>query len=209
MNITAIRTILLLSSASLFIGCSTKPEVEAQADVYSIMGIEHDPTLTLASSEPIISGDVEVIVYGSYMSAGYNPQEIKNQVEWNAKSFLGTRYVWGATGPDTFDCSGFTQWVYREVGIHIPRVSRDQARIGSYVNFHQLKRGDMVFFDTKKRKDGTVSHVGIYLGNGNFIHASSNAHQVVINNFADESFYRERFMWGRRVIQDDTHLASN
>ena len=133
---------------------------------------------------------------------------IANQIETNAKSLLGVRYVWGATGPYTYDCSGFTQKVFRDVGINIPRVSRDQARVGQYVSFNNLRRGDMVFFDTHKRRTGQVTHVGIYLGNNNFIHASSAAKKIVIFNFNDKPYYKKRFLWGRRVIRDNVFMAS-
>jgi cell wall-associated NlpC family hydrolase len=156
---------------------------------------------------------IEVISYGSYQPNHHqyyqNSQRLKNQIEWNAKSFLGTKYVWGATGPNKFDCSGFTQWIYRDAGIKIPRVSRDQAKVGEYVRYSNLKRGDMVFFDTQKRRSGKVTHVGIYLGDGNFIHASSGAKKVVIYNFDQKPFYKERFLWGRRVISESNHFASN
>jgi cell wall-associated NlpC family hydrolase len=132
-----------------------------------------------------------------------------NNIEWNAKSFLGIPYVWGATGPSKFDCSGFTQWVYRDAGINIPRVSKDQARVGQYVAYNNLQRGDMVFFDTKKRPRGIVTHVGIYLGQGNFIHASSAGKKVVIYNFNDKPFYKKRFLWGRRVTQPSFRYAMN
>jgi len=134
------------------------------------------------------------------------PQK-KRQVESDAKRLLGIKYVWGATGPFTYDCSGFTQKVYRDVGINIPRVSRDQAKVGQYVTYNNLRKGDMVFFDTKKKRTGKVTHVGIYLGNNNFIHASSGAKKIVIFNFNEKPFYKKRFLWGRRVIQN-RHLAS-
>ena len=134
--------------------------------------------------------------------------ELKNQIESNAKKLLGIKYVWGATGPSTYDCSGFTQKIYRDSGIKIPRVSRDQAKVGKYVTYSRLKRGDMVFFDTKKKRTGIVSHVGIYLGKGNFIHASSGAKKIVIYNFNKKTFYKKRFLWGRRVLQKSTRLAS-
>jgi len=137
-----------------------------------------------------------------------NVNNIVNTVEWRAKELLGRKYVWGATGPRTYDCSGFTQKIYRDAGIKIPRVSRDQAKVGQYVSYNNLKKGDMVFFDTKKHPSGKVTHVGIYLGNGNFIHASSGAKKIVIFNFNQKSFYKKRFLWGRRVIQDTTRLAS-
>jgi cell wall-associated NlpC family hydrolase len=137
-----------------------------------------------------------------------NSLQLKKQIEWNAKKLLGIKYVWGATGPNKYDCSGFTQKIYRDSGIKIPRVSRDQAKVGKYVSYSRLKKGDMVFFDTKKKRTGIVSHVGIYLGSGNFIHASSGAKKIVIYNFNKKSFYKKRFLWGRRVVQNSTHLAS-
>ena len=66
----------------------------------------------------------------------------------------------------------------------------------------------MVFFDTKRKRTGIVSHVGIYLGDGDFIHASSSAKKIVIYNFEEKNFYKKRFLWGRRVIQDNTYFAS-
>ena len=161
-----------------------------------------------------VSPDIEFVSYRnsapqeSFASVQPPINDINN-LEWNAKSFLGTPYVWGATGPSTFDCSGFTQWVYRDAGITIPRVSRDQAKVGEYVRYENLQRGDMVFFDTKRRRSGKVTHVGIYLGNGNFIHASSAGKKVVIYNFNEKTFYKKRFLWGRRVTNGALHYASN
>ncbi len=130
------------------------------------------------------------------------------KVEKYAKKFLGYKYVWGATGPKTFDCSGFTQKVYKQcTGIVIPRVSRNQAKVGKYIKYSELKKGDMVFFDTTKERLGKVNHVGIYLSNGNFIHASSGGKRVMITNFNKKRFYKNRFLWGRRIIQEHTAVA--
>ncbi len=91
-----------------------------------------------------------------------------------AESLLGTRYVWGGTTTAGFDCSGFTQYVYKHaLGLDIPRISRDQARAGSAVSKGGMKPGDLLYFDTVG--GGRVSHVGIYMGNGKFIHASGSA----------------------------------
>ncbi|WP_457607336.1 LysM peptidoglycan-binding domain-containing protein [Nitratifractor sp.] len=116
-----------------------------------------------------------------------------------AKRYLGRRYVWGAEGPSSFDCSGFTQYVLRKSkGVKLPRVSRKQAYYGKYVTRSQLRPGDLIFFDTSRRRRGYVNHVGIYIGNGKFIHASSARHRVVITSL-NSPFYRARFKWGRRV----------
>jgi len=126
---------------------------------------------------------------------------IREKIARYAKTKLGKRYVWGAVGPRSFDCSGFTRAVYKSVtGIKIPRVSRDQAKVGKYVKYRSLKCGDMVFFDTEKKFSGKVNHVGIYLSNGNFIHASSARKKVIITNFNKKPFYKKRFLWGRRVV---------
>jgi len=127
-------------------------------------------------------------------------KSIRNKIEQNAKKFLGYRYVWGATGPKKFDCSGFTQKVFKIVGINLPRVSREQAKVGKYVSFNALKKGDIVFFDTNHRKTGRVTHVGIYLEDGKFIHASSGGKKVMITSFKRRAFYKNRFLWGRRII---------
>ncbi len=128
----------------------------------------------------------------------YNARGSRNVVEY-AKRFLGVRYRWGATGNGAFDCSGFTQYVMRHAkGRIIPRVSRRQAYYGKYVSRRNLRPGDLIFFDTSRRRRGYVNHVGIYIGNGKFIHASSGKHRVVITSL-NKPFYRSRFMWGRRV----------
>jgi len=123
-------------------------------------------------------------------------------VELYAKKFLGKPYVWGAIGPDKFDCSGFTKKIYSQLGIDIPRYSGHQAEIGTYIKYENLQRGDMVFFDTERKETGRVNHVGIYLEDGNFIHASSGKKKVVITNFNEKIFYKNRFLWGRRVIEN-------
>lgn len=114
-----------------------------------------------------------------------------------AKKNLGKRYVWGATGRrGTFDCSGFTSYVYRKNGINIPRTSRNQAKYGKYVSRDKLQKGDLIFFDTSKRRRGYVNHVGIYLGNGKFIHASSAKRKVVVSRLS--KFYAQRYKGARR-----------
>ena len=179
-----------------------------QATVPVIPEIE---VLPLAQTFPMIENTFQEAEENLFQeNVLYVPDNVsvESQVEEDAKRLLGIKYVWGATGPYKYDCSGFTQKVYRDAGINIPRVSRDQARVGQYVSFDNLQKGDMVFFDTNKKRTGKVSHVGIYLGDGNFIHASSAAKKVVIFNFNEKTFYKKRFLWGRRVIQDNYFMAS-
>ena len=116
-----------------------------------------------------------------------------------AKKWLGSRYVWGASRAGAFDCSGFTQYVMRRTkGRAIPRVSRRQAYYGKYVSRRNLRPGDLIFFDTSRRRRGYVNHVAIYIGGNRFIHASSAKHRVVITSL-NKPFYSSRFMWGRRI----------
>ncbi len=115
-----------------------------------------------------------------------------------AKKKLGRRYVWGATGQkNTFDCSGFTTYVYKKNGISLPRRAIAQSKYGKYVSRKNLKKGDLIFFDTSKHHKGYVNHVGIYLGNGKFIHASSAKKKVVITSL-NKPFYSSRFKVARR-----------
>ena len=115
-----------------------------------------------------------------------------------AKKYLGKRYVWGATGPYRFDCSGFTSYVCKKNGVCLPRTSAKQSKVGKRVSRRSLKPGDLVFFDTSKRRRGYINHVGIYIGNNKFIHASSAKRKVVITSL-NKPFYKSRFKWGRRI----------
>ena len=125
-----------------------------------------------------------------------NIGNIGKNIETVAKSLLGTDYQYGATGPNQYDCSGFTKYVFSKQGINLPRVSRDQAKIGQFVNIEHLQKGDLIFFDSIK--SANISHVGIYLGGGQFIHASSSKDQVTLSNLRT-NYYSNHFKWGRRV----------
>ncbi len=113
----------------------------------------------------------------------------------NAKELLGTRYVWGGTSRGGFDCSGFVGYVMRKAGINLPRTSSEQATRGTFVARASLQRGDLVFFNTRGSR---ISHVGIFIGNGQFIHASSGSGRVRIN-YLNEKYYSSRYVTGRRV----------
>jgi cell wall-associated NlpC family hydrolase len=116
-----------------------------------------------------------------------------------AKQKLGKRYVWGAQGQkNTFDCSGLTSYVCKKNGICIPRRAIQQSKYGKPVKRSELQPGDLVFFDTSKNRKGYVNHVGIYIGNGKFIHASSAKKKVIITSL-DKPFYSKRYKGARRV----------
>ena len=115
----------------------------------------------------------------SYSGGGGNfppPQRApRSSIVSVARKYLGARYVWGATGPNTFDCSGFTSYVYRQVGVSIPRVSRDQINAGERVSQKDLAPGDLVFFGSP------IHHVGMYIGGGMMIHAPNSGDVVKIS----------------------------
>ena len=123
-----------------------------------------------------------------------------------AKAFLGVKYVWAANGPNSFDCSGFTKYVFEKHGITIPRYSGYQAHVGKKIAYNKLKKGDLVFFGTDKI--GKVNHVGIYLGHHKFIHASSGGKKVMITSFVKKKFYKNRFLHGQRIVHSHKTLAS-
>ena len=123
-----------------------------------------------------------------------------NEVIAYAKTLLGKPYVWGAQGPNSFDCSGFTYYVFKnKAGIVLPRTSSAKSKYGTYVSKSNLKAGDLVFFDTNGANDGNVSHVGMYIGNGQMIHASYGQKKIVIANFND-SYYQKAYVNARRVL---------
>lgn len=115
-----------------------------------------------------------------------------------AKQYLGIPYVWGGETPGTgFDCSGFTSYVLAQNGITIPRTAALQFGSGTPVTRSNLRVGDLLFFTTYK---AGASHTGIYLGDGNFIHASSAAGKVTISNLDNSTYYSSRFLGGRRYF---------
>lgn len=138
-------------------------------------------------------------IWSSIISLFSDKEHLKeNKLVATAKEKLGRKYVWGATGKrDTFDCSGLTQYVYKKIGIIIPRTSRYQAEYGKRIARNALQPGDLIFFDTSRRRKGYVNHVGIYIGKGKFLHASSAKKKVVISQL-DKTFYGKRFKVARR-----------
>ncbi|MGF6881026.1 cell wall-associated NlpC family hydrolase [Nocardia sp. GAS34] len=102
---------------------------------------------------------------------------------------VGDPYVWGATGPDQFDCSGLVQWAFHQVGINLPRTSEEQVTVGTPVARDQLQPGDVVFFYSD------VSHVGIYAGNGMLLHASTFGVPVQVQPMGSFPYYGARRYW--------------
>ena len=118
-----------------------------------------------------------------------------NEVVNYAYKFLGKPYVYGATGPNAFDCSGLTQYVYNKFGVDISRTTYTQVGEGTKVNRSDLRAGDLVFFNT----EGSISHVGIYIGGGEFIHAPRTGKPVMVSSLSD-GYYSARYATARRIF---------
>lgn len=125
-----------------------------------------------------------------------NAQLLADDVVDFAAQFIGRPYVWGAEGPNSFDCSGLTQYVFQEFGVDLPRRAIDQSRVGAKSG-RRLQRGDLLFFANDARQS-LVTHVGIYEGNNVMIDASKR-HGRVRRDDLREDFWVERFMFARRV----------
>ncbi|MFC4075357.1 C40 family peptidase [Salinithrix halophila] len=129
-------------------------------------------------------------------SAGWSKKA--NAVLGDAKSHLGDPYRYGAAGPGSFDCSGFTRHVFKKNGYSLPRSSSAQATAGVSVSRNNLREGDLVFFRTGS--GGGISHVAIYMGDDKIIHATNPRDDVCINRLS-ESYWSQRYASARRVIR--------
>lgn len=130
----------------------------------------------------------------SSSSSSSSANSIGSKLVAEAKKHLGKKYVWGATGPNTFDCSGLTQYVFKQLGIKIPRTSLEQSRSGKLVSKSNLQIGDLIFWKTTS---APVGHVGMYIGNGQFIHAPNSRSVVKIDNLSN-SYYASKYVNARR-----------
>lgn len=147
-----------------------------------------DSSTNVATTETTISKEEATVVQ----------LEVKNDVKpliETAKSYIGTPYTWGGTSPEGFDCSGFIQFVYAEQNVVIPRTVNEIWNFSAPVESPAI--GDLVFFETYQPGP---SHLGIYLGDGNFIHAGTKS-GVTISNFHNETYWQERYIGAKRIYQ--------
>lgn len=132
-------------------------------------------------------------------------QQAREQVVALAQEQLGVPYVWGGTTPAGFDCSGFVQYVYAQMDIDITRTATDQLAEGIAVDKEELEPGDLVFFDNTTAEPGIVSHVGIYIGERQLIHAGPNGISIAD---IDGAYYAPRFVCARRLLVADDPLPA-
>jgi len=116
----------------------------------------------------------------------------------DAKYYKGGKYVWGGTTPEGFDCSGYVQYLYKKHKIELPRTAYAQSKKGYDVALKDIQKGDLMFFLTDKERGIPITHVGIYLGEGQFIHAASKKKGIIISPIA-QGYYRDKFVSARRI----------
>lgn len=145
------------------------------------------------------NGD-EGYIFKTYLTTGSYSADTSSEaarIIAEAKSHLGTPYVYGGSSPSGFDCSGFVYYVFRQCGYSVTRTATTQNRDGYYVSRSDLQPGDIIIF-----YNGSISgigHSGIYIGDGQFIHASSGGGRVMISSLS-ESYYNARFYSARRIV---------
>lgn len=169
------------------------PREDAAAPKATAVRIEGRSQVAVAGDEEFVldrSGD-----YRRRPSLNSRHGMMLSGVTRSAHHFLGTPYVFGGTSEHGIDCSGFTQRVFLMNGIKLPRTADVQYGVGSPVGKGKEEAGDLVFFETYCPGP---SHVGIYLGGGNFIHASS-SRGVTVSNLSD-SYFQSRYLGAKRVF---------
>ena len=150
-----------------------------------------NPSTTVAPSNPSTSSGVKDTDF-----------ETGAKIVALAKQYLGCKYVYARENPPYFDCSGLTQYVYKQFGYSLKRTAYLQGYDDTWPkikSISDLQVGDLIYFNTNETDADLSDHAAIYIGDGNFIHASSSAGKVVISSLSS-GYYREHFSWGRRVL---------
>jgi len=136
--------------------------------------------------------------YAIAKSQKYGNQYLREEIVTAARSFIGVSYLWGGTSSDRgFDCSGLSMTVYQLNGLDLPRSSKEQYEAGVPVGRDYLLKGDLVFFKTSG--GDKVSHVGVYAGNGQFIHAPGRGKTIRLD-FLSKHYFSKRFLGGRSYL---------
>lgn len=134
-----------------------------------------------------------------YLSYGEEKEPDQRElIVAEARKHLGKPYHYGASGPNSFDCSGLVNYCFQSIGVNVPRTSKDYGGIGKAVGIGEARPGDVVCFNTNGKR---ISHVGIYIGEGAFIHAASGSktHKVMINHLS-ENYFKNRLVTIRSIL---------
>ena len=190
---SATRLSLLAICAAMLSACSSSPRFTGGKS--SPVEPSREPTKTATATSPRVPVTEDVVEEFPDPDSNTTPGARANEVVELAEQYLGTPYRSGGTTTNGVDCSGLTFAVYKEVGVKLPRSSDDQARAGEPVSRDELAPGDLVFFGS----GSNVSHVGIYTGGGEFIHASTSARSVRFDRL-DTKYFDRRYLTARRVM---------
>lgn len=135
-------------------------------------------------------------ITGGSTASGSESSDIGQQIVDTAMNYIGVPYVWAGTSPSGFDCSGFVYYVYKENGYSINRTAASIYENGVYVEKADLQVGDAVCFSSSS---SSIGHVGIYVGDGQFIHASSGTGSVIISDLSS-TYYTNHYVGARRIV---------
>lgn len=176
---------------------------ETKRPVPDPIGQDVNPFLVVPKPAPVASSELCPDPSSSQQTASSSEHKgvakhlanAKNKLLAKAKEFLGTPYGFGGKSDERTDCSGFTRQVFSQFGIDLPRSAAEQAEFGETVSLSDLQVGDLLFYRTYK---SDPSHVAIYAGDGQIIHASYNARRVQFDSI-EKGYYRDRFLFAKRI----------
>jgi len=141
-----------------------------------------------------------VLVLTLVFGAGHALAATGSKLESTVEPLLGIKYRYGGSTTKGFDCSGFVRYVFGKLGIDLPRSSRELYKVGQKVSKDELRVGDLVFFNTSGKD---VSHVGIYMGDGRFVHSSTS--KGVTYTSMNDKYYAKRYVGARRILDDEAY----
>ncbi len=173
----------------------------AQEAVPAGMGVETLSSAVIAAGQPTSTGDRALYLASGLAAqpaddASLAPSSGVRTLLKRALALLGTPYRWGGTETNGFDCSGLVGYVFKTaLGVELPRVSREMAGSGQRVDRSALTAGDIVFFGRGRKG---IDHVGIYVGNGQFVHAPRTGKDVMVSQL-DNGYWNRHFVEARRV----------
>jgi cell wall-associated NlpC family hydrolase len=187
----ASQTLVHAQSNRAASGASTGAGVEQKKNERDILKI-------IADAEGKLAAALHLPAIDTTSTSESSLGQFSSELVLRAMTLLGINYKFGGNTPETgFDCSGFVRYVFKEgLGVALPRRAEEISQKGQRVSMEQLVPGDLVFFNTLKR---TFSHVGIYIGNNQFVHAPSSGSGVRVENI-DKSYWQTRFDGARRLI---------
>ncbi|HSH35698.1 peptidoglycan-binding protein [Schnuerera sp.] len=186
-----------IDECTTYFGSETRQAVK---DFQKLYGIKVDGVAGYETIEAIneaLKGNKRK-VNPSASRGGSRDSSLGENIVATAKKYLGTPYRYGGNSTNGFDCSGFTQFVYKQIGINISRSSSTQAKDGKQVSRNDLQIGDLLIFTGTSGSN--PGHTGIYIGDNKFIHASSGKQSQVIITDLNSGYYSRRFICGRRLF---------